>query len=94
MARLVELGAGTDHDVYEVNGELVVRFGTNPDPTGRAASTRREAQLLREVAARSPLPTPVPELVMPDEAASSTASCPACRCWDFALAGGRTSTPP
>jgi aminoglycoside phosphotransferase (APT) family kinase protein len=67
VLRIAEIGEGTDHDAYEVNGGLVVRFGTHRDPTRRAASTRREARLLREVAARAPLPTPVPEFVLPDD---------------------------
>jgi aminoglycoside phosphotransferase (APT) family kinase protein len=67
VARIAEIGEGTDHHAYEVNDDLVVRFNIDPNPTLRAASTRREARLLREVAARSPLPTPVAELVVPED---------------------------
>jgi aminoglycoside phosphotransferase (APT) family kinase protein len=66
VLRIAEIGEGTDHDAYEVNGELVVRFGTDPDAAQRAASTRREARLLCEVAARTPLATPVPQFVLPE----------------------------
>ena len=67
MRSVTGIGQGTDHAAYDVNGELVVRFGTAADPAGLAAATRREAQLLRAVAARSPVPTPVPELVLAGE---------------------------
>jgi aminoglycoside phosphotransferase (APT) family kinase protein len=67
VVRIAEIGEGTDHRAYEVNDELVVRFNTEPDATRRAAATRREAGLLREVATRSPVPTPEPELVVPEE---------------------------
>jgi aminoglycoside phosphotransferase (APT) family kinase protein len=50
---LTRLGAGLDNVAYEVNGELIVRFGTG-------ANTDREARLLTAVGNFSPLPVPVP----------------------------------
>jgi aminoglycoside phosphotransferase (APT) family kinase protein len=50
---LTRLGAGLDHVVYEVNGDLIVRFGTGADAD-------REARLLTAVGNFSPLPVPVP----------------------------------
>jgi aminoglycoside phosphotransferase (APT) family kinase protein len=50
----VLLGAGLDHTAYEVNGELIVRFGGEPE---------REARLLAVVAGVSPLPVPEPVFV-------------------------------
>jgi aminoglycoside phosphotransferase (APT) family kinase protein len=46
-------GGGLDHVAYDVNGELIVRFGTG-------AEADREARLLTAVANFSPLPVPVP----------------------------------
>jgi aminoglycoside phosphotransferase (APT) family kinase protein len=52
------LGAGLDNEAFEVNGDLVVRFRRR-DPTG----VDREARLLRQIAAVSPLPVPEPLFV-------------------------------
>ena len=49
------LGAGLDNEAFEVNGDLVVRFRRR-DPAG----VDREARLLRQIAAVSPLPVPEP----------------------------------
>jgi aminoglycoside phosphotransferase (APT) family kinase protein len=57
------LGEGLDHAVYSVGETLLVRLAFEPD----AGATDRDAQLLRLIAARSPLPVPVPELA--DDAA-------------------------
>jgi aminoglycoside phosphotransferase (APT) family kinase protein len=57
---VVRLGEGMDNTAYEVNGELVVRFGKDPDPARRAACIDREARLLAAVAEVSPLPVPEP----------------------------------
>lgn len=54
------LGAGLDNTAFDVDGELVARLSRDPDPAERARLVRREARLLTVVAARSPLPTPVP----------------------------------
>jgi hypothetical protein len=50
---LTRLGAGLDHVADEVNGDLIVRFGTGADAD-------REARLLTAVGNFSPLPVPVP----------------------------------
>jgi aminoglycoside phosphotransferase (APT) family kinase protein len=60
-APLVPLGEGTDHVAYLVGERLVVRLGED------AADVQREARLLTEVAALSPLPVPQPVLVAPEE---------------------------
>src|SRR5215211_4430951 len=57
---VVPVGEGGDHLAYEVDGELIVRFGKEPDPAARAAGVDREARLLAAVAAISPLPVPEP----------------------------------
>lgn len=57
---VVLLGQGEDNIAYEVNGELIVRFGKEPDPGTRAARVNGEAALLAAVADISPLPVPVP----------------------------------
>jgi aminoglycoside phosphotransferase (APT) family kinase protein len=50
------LGEGLDHVVFEVDGDLVVRFARRPD----AARLDREVRLLAAVAAVSPVPVPEP----------------------------------
>jgi aminoglycoside phosphotransferase (APT) family kinase protein len=60
------LGSGLDHAAFEVDGDLVVRLSSQADPAARGREVRREAELLRRVAALSPLPVPVPLLVDPD----------------------------
>ena len=57
---VVLIGEGVDNLVYEVNGELIVRFSKEPDPAGRAELIRAEAKLLVAVADISPLPVPEP----------------------------------
>ncbi|MEU1979659.1 phosphotransferase [Nocardia sp. NPDC019309] len=54
------LGEGEDNVVYEVNGELIVRFSKEPDLGSRAARVINEAGLLAAVASVSPLPVPEP----------------------------------
>src|SRR5262249_7592930 len=54
------IGEGVDHLAYEVNGELVVRFSKEDDPTRRAELIRSETGLLAAVAQISPLPVPEP----------------------------------
>ncbi|MGC5011249.1 phosphotransferase family protein [Streptosporangium sp. DT93] len=60
------LGEGEDNTAYEVDGELIVRFAKEPDPTRRAALVEREARLLGVVAAVSPLPVPEPRFTDPE----------------------------
>jgi aminoglycoside phosphotransferase (APT) family kinase protein len=62
----VPLGAGQDNVAYEVGGDLIVRFGKEPDPDARSARVDREGRLLAVVAAVSPLPVPEPVFVDPE----------------------------
>lgn len=57
---VVPLGEGQDNVAFEVNGELVVRFGKEPDAAVRAVRIDREARLLAFVASVSPVPVPLP----------------------------------
>lgn len=57
---VVQLGEGLDNVVYEVNGELIVRFSKEPDPK----RLYQEASLLVAVADVSPLPVPVPTFTL------------------------------
>ncbi len=65
MDSVVPLGEGQDNVAFEVNGELVVRFGKEPDPVVRAARIDREARLLTFVASVSPVPVPRPVPTIP-----------------------------
>ena len=56
VASVVQVGVGLDNLAYEVNGELIVRFSKEPDPT----RLTNEARLLSAVADISPLPVPEP----------------------------------
>lgn len=60
------LGEGLENAAYEVNGELIVRTSKERDPDRRAASTRREAELLAIVARTSALPVPEPVFADPE----------------------------
>lgn len=60
------LGSGLDHAAFEVDGDLVVRLSTGSGPAERAREIDRETELLRRIAAISPLPVPVPVLADPD----------------------------
>ncbi|GAA4709748.1 phosphotransferase family protein [Phytohabitans rumicis] len=53
VTSVVRLGSGLDNVAYEVNGELIVRFG-------KGADADREARLLTAVRSISPLPVPEP----------------------------------
>jgi aminoglycoside phosphotransferase (APT) family kinase protein len=59
---VVRIGGGLDNVVYEVNGELLVRFARRPDP----AQLHREARLLGVVAGVSPVPVPRPIFTVPE----------------------------
>ncbi len=63
---VVRLGWGLDNVAYEVDGELIVRFSTDPDQARRAQRVRREARLLAAVARISPLPVPKPKFTVPE----------------------------
>jgi aminoglycoside phosphotransferase (APT) family kinase protein len=56
------LGEGLDNVAYEVNGELIVRIGKQPDPT----LLTREARLLTAVAGVAPVPVPEPAFTIPE----------------------------
>jgi hypothetical protein len=64
---IVPVGEGTDNLAYEVNGELIVRCGKEPDPAARAAGVDREARLLAAVAAISLLPVPEPSFTAAEQ---------------------------
>jgi aminoglycoside phosphotransferase (APT) family kinase protein len=64
---VVQLGEGLDNLAYEVNGELVVRFGKEPDLARRAAQLNHEAGVLAAVADVSPLPVPQPAFMVADQ---------------------------
>jgi aminoglycoside phosphotransferase (APT) family kinase protein len=64
---VVRLGEGWDNIAYEVNGELIVRFSKESDPTGRAVCVNHDARLLAAVAGISPLPVPEPTFTDPDQ---------------------------
>jgi aminoglycoside phosphotransferase (APT) family kinase protein len=57
---VVPLGEGQDNVAFEVNGELVVRFGKESDRAARAARVDREGRLLAFVASVAPVPVPLP----------------------------------
>jgi hypothetical protein len=56
---VVPAGEGLEHVVFEVNGELIVRFSRRPDPT----QLDNEVRLLRAVADKSPLRVSEPMFV-------------------------------
>ena len=64
---VVRVGEGTDNLVFEVNGELIVRWSKEADPAARAAGVEREARLLAAVATISPLPVPEPSFADPEQ---------------------------
>ncbi len=64
---VTRLGEGQENVAYEVNGELIVRFGKEPDPAERARLVEHEARLLTAVAGVSPLPVPEPVFAVPEE---------------------------
>lgn len=70
------LGEGLDNAAHEVNGELIVRTSKETDPARRAASTRREADLLAVAASISTLPVPEPVFADPEAGAIAYRSLP------------------
>lgn len=66
-SRVVELGAGADHRAYICDDTWVVRLSTELDRSRRQAATERDAAILTAVAGRTPLQTPRPSVVLPDE---------------------------
>ncbi|MFD1274681.1 phosphotransferase family protein [Streptomyces kaempferi] len=61
------LGEGLDNLVYEVNGELIVRFSKEPDLARRSALVDHEARVLAAVADISPLPVPEPAFTVAEQ---------------------------
>lgn len=61
---VVLLGEGEDNIAFLVNDELIVRFGKEDDPEGRAARAGAEARLLAAVAGVSPVPVPEPSFTV------------------------------
>jgi len=57
---LTRLATRTDHVVFEINGELILRVGRQTHDDARAPSSEREAALLDVIGDLSPLPVPVP----------------------------------
>jgi aminoglycoside phosphotransferase (APT) family kinase protein len=66
LATVARLGEGSDNVAFEVDGVLIVRFGKDPDPTARAALTRRDARVLTLAARLAVVPVPAPVLVVPE----------------------------
>ncbi|MFF3438474.1 phosphotransferase family protein [Streptosporangium sp. NPDC002721] len=64
---VVPLGEGEDNIAFEVNEELIVRFGKHPDPATRAARVGCEVRLLAAVAGISPLPVPRPSFTAAEQ---------------------------
>ncbi|SNS19992.1 phosphotransferase family protein [Actinomadura mexicana] len=64
---VVLLGEGEDNIAFQVNDELIVRFGKEPDPESRAAQVRGEARLLAAVADVSPVPVPEPSFTVAEQ---------------------------
>jgi aminoglycoside phosphotransferase (APT) family kinase protein len=64
---VVLLGEGEDNVAFQVNDELIVRFGKETDPAERAARLRDEARLLAAVADVSPLPVPEPSFTVAEQ---------------------------
>ncbi|MFF2996235.1 phosphotransferase family protein [Streptomyces sp. NPDC057950] len=64
---VVVLGEGLDNVVYEVNGELIVRFSKEPDLARRSALVGHEARVLAAVADISPLPVPEPAFMVAEQ---------------------------
>lgn len=62
-------GAGVDHVAYEVNGDLIVRFATEPDRADRARQVHAERRVLATVRDLSPLTVPDPVVVVADDGA-------------------------
>ena len=70
------LASGLDHAAYEVDGNLIVRVASHPDPIARAGQVERETRLLRVVATVSPVAVPVPLLTDPDRGCIAYAKLP------------------
>jgi aminoglycoside phosphotransferase (APT) family kinase protein len=69
VGSVVALGSGLDHDVYELNGDLVLRLARRPDAS-TADRLRREIGLLELIATLSPVPVPQPICSAPEAGVS------------------------
>jgi aminoglycoside phosphotransferase (APT) family kinase protein len=90
---VVLIGEGTDNLACEVNGELVVRFSKEPDPTRRADLISSEAELLTAVAQISPLPVPRPLFTDPQQGCWAYAKIPGVPLLDLPLPQRLACTP-
>jgi aminoglycoside phosphotransferase (APT) family kinase protein len=82
---VVLTGEGVDNLAYEVNGELIVRFSKEPDPTRRAELIRAEAELLVALVDISPLPVPEPLFTDPERGCWAYAKLPGVPLLDLPL---------
>ena len=73
---VVPLGEGVDNAAFDVDGELVVRCSTHPDPGERSRRVLRESRVLATVAAASPLPVPVPRFTAAEDGCLAYARLP------------------
>ena len=64
---VVLLGEGEDNVAFQVNDELIVRFGKESDPADRAGRVRDEGRLLAAVADVSPLAVPKPTFTVAEQ---------------------------
>ena len=76
VTSVVPLGRGLDNAAFDVDGELVVRCSTHPDPGERARRVLRESRLLATVAPTSPLPVPVPRFTAAEDGCLGYARLP------------------
>jgi aminoglycoside phosphotransferase (APT) family kinase protein len=90
---VVLLGEGTDNLAYEVNGELVVRFSKESDPTRRANLISSETELLTAVARISPLPVPQPLFADPQQGCWAYSKIPGVPLLDLPLPQRLVHTP-
>src|SRR5689334_636370 len=81
LVSVMHCGEGWDDVIDEVDGDLLVRFGKNPDPTVRAALTRCQARVLAVAGRAAPVPVPDPVLVVPSSTTTVSASGASARSW-------------
>ena len=76
VTSVVPLGTGLDNAAFDVDGELVVRCSTHPDPGERSRRVLRESRVLATVATTSPLPVPVPRFTAAEDGCLGYARLP------------------
>jgi aminoglycoside phosphotransferase (APT) family kinase protein len=79
VVSVVPVGEGLDNLAYEVNGELIVRFSKEPDPT----RLNKEARLLVAVGDASPLPVPQPTFTTAEQGCLAYFKLPGVRLLDM-----------